>query len=374
MVVIAMDHRDGSSPVQHLRATNDTKEEVRGPKRYAHTHTKDVFDGRDEQLRIRMWELALMYRAVLDMDAGKQLDNLDLNNSASKKERVDVLGIFKGSLDLQTPGKVAWAGHSFGAATMVQFVKSVYYANDAPAKAKPLYVPAKESPLSMQITSSSPLALFDLWGLPLASTDQAWLEERRLPCYTTSSLGGAAVLSVLSEAFHNWRGNLDQVKTALSPPEAYTGSPPSIFYPTKSQHFSQSDFGILFPWLTERFMSASEPERVLNLNLRATLQMLRNAGVSIAATNLTATDTSALHAAHSHKSAQNVEDDLEILAVPSTIRGWVPVDLGKNVDGDAAMNGSKADADGEVDHNPSLAPQENQGGAQVVKDADGNVA
>jgi len=121
----------------------------------------------------------------------------------------------------------------------------------------------------------------------------------------------------LSEGFFNWTGNLNDNKRALQPPKGYKGPEPCIFYPQHSQHFSQSDFGILFPYLTQRFMKAEEPERVLKLNVRAVLQMLRNCDFEVAKT--------------SNKDMEIEEDkdldDIAILAKDSNVRGWMPVSL-----------------------------------------------
>lgn len=50
---------------------------------------------------------------------------------------------------------------------------------------------------------------------------------------------------------------------------------PRFFYALKSAHLSQSDFGVLFPRAIRR---AEEPVRILELNVRAAVQWLREAG------------------------------------------------------------------------------------------------
>ena len=57
---------------------------------------------------------------------------------------------------------------------------------------------------------------------------------------------------------------------------------PHMFYVEKSQHFNQSDFGILFPWITRRFAKAEEPERILELNTRAVVEVMRQSGIGVA--------------------------------------------------------------------------------------------
>ena len=329
IVVVAMDHRDGSSPAQYVRATKTTEAKIIGPDQLPHTPSQEVYQGRDKQLRIRMWEIALAHRALLRIDKGWKLDNLDMNTALSKKERVEVLSIFEKSLDIHIPGRIVWAGHSFGAATMHQLVKTVFYNDNRPASAsKPLFVPSANSAIAKQITTASPLAMLDLWGLPLHSPDQEWLWKKPLPCYSTKSPGGKALVGVLSEGFHKWTGNLNNVKCAFSPPATYNGPEPGLFYPVASQHFSQSDFGILFPWLTERFMHAAEPERVLKLNMRAVLQMMRNCGHDVAATSAADMD---LPADKKLTAKEEQAGDEQILSKVSSVRGWTSIPLAKGM-------------------------------------------
>ncbi|KAK3100890.1 hypothetical protein LTR53_018824, partial [Teratosphaeriaceae sp. CCFEE 6253] len=69
-----------------------------------------------------------------------------------------------------------------------------------------------------------------------------------------------------------------------------------------SQHFNQSDFGILFPWIAARVTKAQDPAGILELNTRAMVQVLRESGIEVAGDN-----------------------DAEILAKETTTRRWVAV-------------------------------------------------
>jgi platelet-activating factor acetylhydrolase len=60
---------------------------------------------------------------------------------------------------------------------------------------------------------------------------------------------------------------------------------PHTFVVQKSQHFNQSDFGLLFPWIAKRVTKAEEPERILELNVRAMVQTLRESGIEVAGAN-----------------------------------------------------------------------------------------
>lgn len=352
MVVIAMDHRDGSSPVQYVRATENTDAYSVPAIKVSHEACEATWEARDKQLRIRLWEMNAAYEALKKMDAGEQLENLDENTSTSRRERVEVLQRFKGMLDVQRPGKVSWAGHSFGACTVVQLVKSIYYSSERPEDAgKPLIKPTASASISQQITPASPVIMLDMWGLPFSSPRQKWLWELPMPSYARGGPQGANLLSVLSEGFSNWQANLNTNKYIVAAPSrprrpsrapemvcepgqilpqwaklkdespsrdsGYASSSrsparsvarkqsqdstasatsdsssrgralrrpsgPHMFFVQRSQHFSQSDFGVLFPYLTRRFADTEEPERILDLNCRAIVQMLRGCGIEVA--------------------------------------------------------------------------------------------
>jgi platelet-activating factor acetylhydrolase len=113
-----------------------------------------------------------------------------------------------------------------------------------------------------------------------------------MPCYDDTRgtpLGGDALLTVLSEAFFNWNGNMNDTKRALNAsvsPDLLNSSGmrlvPHAFYPESAAHLSQSDFNILFPWLTSKVFKTKDPERLLKLNVRAILQLLRINNVEVA--------------------------------------------------------------------------------------------
>lgn len=371
MIVIALDHRDGSSPVQYVRATAETEAHVVDTIKISHTPSDEVYKARDKQLRIRLWEISMAYEALMKVDAGQPIENLDLNTSSRRKERSEVLQQFHGKLDIHRAGKVSFCGHSFGAATMTQLVKSVYYSNDRPVDAaNPLIIPNSDAAILQQITPVNPVLLLDTWGLPLQSPEQTWIWEKPLPSYAAGGPGGDNVLCALSEGFHNWTDNLNINKHIISEPsrsrrpsaapritrekgqllpswarlrdhspskdsgyasndsrsparslsrQASRGNEPSphqvsperrrkkptgphIFYVQKSQHFNHSDFGVLFPWVAKRFTKAEEPERILELNTRAIVQVVREAGIEVAG-----------------------NDDKEILEPQGSIPKWVAV-------------------------------------------------
>jgi len=257
-----------------------------------------MYAAREEQLRIRTWEMGLVHEAVLAIDRGER----GLTNLNSSTPSLDP---FVGMMHVHEPGSIVFAGHSFGSATTVQLLKSTYYA-DHPAlstmKKAPLFTPAEGSEIRRQITEKTVTILLDTWVTPLIDPGFAPLFDLPLPAYadTPNAAGGKAILSVLSDQFYKWHEHLRVTARVLSPspaheiptPSLYKRSDPSLpdfpepnlFYVRESAHLSQSDFGILFPWLTKKMFSAVEPERAIRLNLRAQLQVLRENGIPIART------------------------------------------------------------------------------------------
>jgi len=75
-----------------------------------------------------------------------------------------------------------------------------------------------------------------------------------------------------------------------------------MFFVKQSQHFNQSDFGLLFPWIAKRVTKAEEPQRIMELNNRAMAQVLRENGIEVAG-----------------------ESDAEILDKTNEIRRWIHV-------------------------------------------------
>ncbi|KAK5171309.1 uncharacterized protein LTR77_004453 [Saxophila tyrrhenica] len=365
-IVVALDHRDGSSPVQYVRGTKDTQEKCIQAIKISHEPKKEVYEARDKQLRIRLWEISVAFEALMKIDQVVAVENLDYNTGADRKERVEVLWQFGGKLDLQRAGKVSWCGHSFGAVTVAQLVKTIYYSGERTAEdGKPLISPDKDAAILHQITPESPTLLLDMWGLPLQSPDQAFLWDRPLPSYAAGGPQGSNVLSILSEGFFNWKANLNVNKHIVAAPSrSWRDSPahrpanengkplpawtrlrdqspgqdsgyashgstsrsPSaspatsadraaperqsahVFYVEHSQHFNQSDFGVLFPWVTRRFAKAEDPERILDLNVRAMMQVLRGSGIEVAGDN-----------------------DQEVLKQESGIHRWVSIPLEEEV-------------------------------------------
>lgn len=302
VVVFCPEHRDGSAVASFIRTPNEEGNMFSSSKtrravayqRISHDVSPEVYEIREAQLRIRLWEMGLAHQAVLAMDRGSKFTNLNLSTPT--------LNQFVGKLNVHEPGSIVFAGHSFGATTVYQFMKSVYYA-DSPelaAMEKPLFTPAKDSEIRKQITEKTATMFLDMWCLPLLAPNSAPLFNLPLPVYADvpSAPGGNGLLAVESESFFKWTEHLHVKARLLSPdpsikvvcPEMYERPSgiklpePNFFYVVNSAHLNQSDFGILFPWLTKKIFDAEQPERALRLNLRAQLQFLRANNVPVART------------------------------------------------------------------------------------------
>lgn len=312
MVVLAPESRDGSCPISYIRATKDFPSSTVDYKRISHKVSPEVYQARDEMVETRLWELSLLHEAILKIDAGRTFNNVDTKSAKLGKSTVsETLRGFCGNLAVHDPASIAWAGHSFGAATTVQFLKSIFYhphnpsrsKNIAPAGSPNLLAFEPSAALLSQVTAGTPTILLDLWTLPLNSPN-ASINKLPMPYYTSGDTNTSPILAILSRAFVNWTGNFDHVKRHLrAPSTSIQHGAPLIFYPASSAHLSQSDFGVLFPRVTKYLAKAEEPERTLKLNTRAILEMLRGKGFEVAG-----------------------NDDPAILSTKEdAVRGWIAV-------------------------------------------------
>jgi len=334
MIVIAPDHHDQSAPISYVRATDKTPAQILDYKRYSHTPSPEVYEGRDAQLKIRLWELGLIHDAILKMDKGEAPQNLDANSITwRKKDTNEVLSQFRGVMDVHRPGSIIWAGHSFGACTTVQLLKSTYWGAARGEKAvnNPLFSPAADSSLAKQITPKSPAMLLDMWCLPLQSPQTKELWEKPMPCYAAGGPGGRGTLAILSEAFFKWSANTTATKKALASNIDNDSRPSArLFYPTTSAHLSQSDFGILFGWLIKRVLKTEQPpERYIKLNARAILEVLRENGYEVAETSAADREEEEQSSKEGVTTALTKTGDWKILDPNGGIEGWKVIDMDK---------------------------------------------
>ncbi|OAP64389.1 hypothetical protein AYL99_00361 [Fonsecaea erecta] len=225
IVCAAPEHRDGSAPISLIRSADGRRATTVPYQKHPHAPTTKVLNARNAQLRIRLWELEQLFTVLTSFNHGKTFSNYAAVQSKSKPGPS-----LKDALDLR-PGHVTWAGHSFGACTIVQFVKSVYYHEFLPSLKgtefendldwRPLYKPADNSDLVKQITPDSPIILLDLWAMPLRAGLTKWLWEKPLPCYHRRSTDGqnhppTNVVAIISSEFYKWPELLNRMKAALS--------------------------------------------------------------------------------------------------------------------------------------------------------------
>ena len=219
VVCAAIEHRDGSAPLSSVRKADGKVASSVGYKKYSHSPSTEVFDARNAQLRTRMWELDLLYTALTKLDRGVNMTNLasEPNTCLPTLERMLDLG----------PGRVSWIGHSFGAATISQFVKSVYHRHSVPSLNgtaeennpgwRPLYNESSSNNLVSQIMSSSPVVLLDVWTMPLKAHSTQWLWERPMPCYDqTQSILVPSTIALISTEFYKWTDLKDRTRALLS--------------------------------------------------------------------------------------------------------------------------------------------------------------
>lgn len=353
MVVVTPEHRDGSGPISIIRKPGNRRHVVKYED-IEHKMGLEVLEKRHRQMRTRLWELGLIHDALFKFDSGGKFANLvgesEVNHNCGPS--------FKSRLDIHRPGCISWAGHSFGAATMVQFLKSIFWQlpgntvdhNTEPhfSNYEPLYKPRINTPLVSQVTSKSPLILLDLWTLPLRGENVRWLWEKPLPCHAAEKGSPSNAVAVMSEAFFRWGSNFKATRFVLldrstkGNTESHGNknrAAPRLFYPIKSAHLSQSDIGILFPWIMRKWLHAEDPDKIMMLNVRAALQMLRENGVALAATQgINADESTGFSmggryprpskrlALETHAEGLD-KQDRRIFDIESPIRGWIPVNI-----------------------------------------------
>ena len=331
MVVVAAEHRDGTCPKSFICDAKGPNSRFVEYDSISHQPSPDVLHKRSNQLRIRLTELGLIYDMLIKLDQGKKLSNY--NTVEDDGHGAEVFQSAESKLDVLRPGKITWAGHSFGAASVAQFVKSIFWRK--PRKAgnfKPLYDPPRDHPLISQITPASPLILLDPWALPFHDDQTSWLLDQELPCYSTDKPNGSTVLAILSEGFFKWNGNLVQVKKYMSPRSKNVQEPAHIFYAKTSAHLSQSDFGVLFPWVTRMMLKTSDPDRILRLNTRAAMEVVRRAGIEVSDTSDIDMERTTSKDQAKVPPPNGIFSDQDILSNDADrIQGWIALDLRKEI-------------------------------------------
>lgn len=191
VVCVAVEHRDGSGALS-LARNESSKGAVDQPTEISSIYYKNltlkirpgIWEARDAQFQIRVFELAATYKALELLNGGEVLPNL-----AGGPSTMNVIPT--ASLNLK-PGEVIWAGHSFGGATLIQFIKSIYYEGrgqftkqegEETSSNQSLLLQPPSPSLVEQIKETSPVILLDPWFMPLRSPRTKDLHSRPLPCH-----------------------------------------------------------------------------------------------------------------------------------------------------------------------------------------------
>lgn len=137
--------------------------------------------------------------------------------------------------------KMTIAGHSFGAATVVEVLRHTDRFKNVQAG-----------------------IIYDVWGAPIKPPAEAPEHRIHLP-----------LLGINSEAFMYWQQNFDAVMSLMKETKE-SGAPAYLLTVRGSVHISQSDFSLLYRGITDLLMKATvHPQRAIDLNISASLEFLR---------------------------------------------------------------------------------------------------
>ncbi|ORY16628.1 platelet-activating factor acetylhydrolase, isoform II-domain-containing protein [Clohesyomyces aquaticus] len=274
-VVCALEHRDGSGPrtfVNHPRQEEPNtdervdanniehheKERERGFDKVDYIFPKDnPLDtsplnekGVDEELRtaqieLRLAEIEEAYQVLCDICSGKGEDVAQKN-----LRREGYVGATSRGLDGVDWSawkerfhceRVTVAGHSFGAATVVEILRNADRFKQVQAG-----------------------IIYDIWGAPIKP-------PREDPRHRIH----APLLGINSEAFMYWQSNFDAVMSLMKEAKEQ-GAPAYLCTVRGSIHISQSDFSLLYPHVCSFFLKSTvNPQRAIDLNISASLEFLK---------------------------------------------------------------------------------------------------
>ncbi|KAF2868604.1 platelet-activating factor acetylhydrolase, isoform II-domain-containing protein [Massariosphaeria phaeospora] len=275
-VVCALEHRDGSGPrtfVNHTKegAGSIEEREHKGQVDHSEEEKRNGYDtidyifpkdnpydtspsnekGVDSELRtaqieLRLAEIEEAYRVLRDICEGRGEEVARLNmrqegymgGSSRGLEGVDWSNWTKRfHVD-----KVTVAGHSFGAATVVELLRNTHE----------------------RFENVQAGIIYDIWGAPIKPPRDDPQHRIHLP-----------LLGINSEAFMYWQSNFDAVTSLMNEAEEQ-GAPAYLCTVRGSVHISQSDFSVLYNHVTSLFLKATvHPHRAIDLNISASLEFLK---------------------------------------------------------------------------------------------------
>lgn len=200
---------------------------------------------RSAQIELRLSELEEAYRVLKAICAG------DGDEIARQNRRGE--GFIGGSsrglkgIDWQRwkgrfhIDKMTLAGHSFGAATVVEALRHIDRFKNVQAG-----------------------IIYDIWGAPIKPPVDDPKHRINLP-----------LLSISSEAFMYWEKNWNAVMSLMKEASEH-GAPSYLLTVRGSVHISQSDFSIMYNHVTSFLLKATvHPQRAIDLNISTSLEFLR---------------------------------------------------------------------------------------------------
>ena len=273
-VVCAVEHRDGSGPrtyINHAPSGEGSLDELdrrggidhqpierrRGYDVINYLFPKDnPYDTgphndqgvdtelREAQIGLRVAELDEAYAIVCEIVDGKgeQVAKRNLRRKGFKASSSHGLeGIdWQRWKDRVRLDHVTAAGHSFGAATIVEMLRQ-----------------------GDQFSFISQGILYDIWGAAVRKPN----EESRI-C--------VPILAINSEAFTYWPSNFELIESLVREAQDEPKPCPAWLMTIRGTvHVTQSDFSLLYPQVCALFLKQiANPRRALDLNINATLEFL----------------------------------------------------------------------------------------------------
>lgn len=277
-IVCAVEHRDGSGPrtvVLHTESGYGSRQEREESGNVDHWHEENSHDydivdymfpqdnpmdsgpnnpkGVDTELRqaqveLRMAELeeAMKVMRIIASGNGEQIATRNLRRKGFKGassfglDGVDWAG-WKGRIKLE---HITACGHSFGAATVVEMLRS-----------------KERFPYFTQGI------IYDIWGAGTRPPSEEDPNHRiQVP-----------LLAINSEAFTYWPVNFEKVDALVNETQDGPVKAPAWLMTVRGTvHISQSDFVLLYPNLCSLFLKAvASPRRALDINVNASLEFFK---------------------------------------------------------------------------------------------------
>ncbi|GAB7349613.1 hypothetical protein MBLNU459_g0298t1 [Dothideomycetes sp. NU459] len=268
-VVFALEHRDGSGPRSFVNQPGGSEISLdeKGDGHHDIKHNGGSYDrvdyifpkgntwdtrpnnekGVDQELRgaqldLRLAEIEEAYEVMKQINGGQgeEVERKNLHRKGFKASSTRGLtGVdwasWKGRIKVD---QAVAAGHSFGAATVVDILRH-----------------------ENRFNWVSQGIIYDIWG-----------GGTRGPTTTDSHIH-APILAINSEAFTYWPSNFELVSSVVE--EAHP-SPAWLMTVRGTVHVSQSDFSILYPHVCSIFLKMfANPQRALDININASLEFLR---------------------------------------------------------------------------------------------------